>query len=73
MLSTKLICELDTESIKNQNFKYNLNAIILAITRNLDINITKNSEILEENQISITRSLHDILEKDLNKKMIQGL
>ena len=43
------------------------------MARDLDINITKNSEILQEKLIFMTRSLHDILEKELDKKIIQGL
>ena len=73
MLSTKPIWELDTESIKSWNFKHNLNANILVMARELDINITKNPEVLQEKLISITRSLRDILGKELDKKMIQGL
>ena len=46
MLSTKPIWKLDTESIKSWNFKHNLNANILVMARDLDINITKNSEVL---------------------------
>ena len=75
MLSTRPIWEIDTEFIESWNFKNNLNANILIIARKLDINIVNISSLESSQQAQqvMTRSLRDVLGKNLSKKMIQEL
>jgi ribonuclease HI len=71
ILSTEPIWEIDTESIENWYFNNNLNAKILLMARSLDISIA-NANSLEISQHQPytfpTRSLRNILGKNLNRK-----